>query len=150
MRAFREQTLYRLLIRARRAENDEMVALIRTRGYPDLLPSYPALLANLDTEGSSITALAAKAGFSRQAASQKIAEIEARGYVERRPDPSDGRGVIVVRTKKGQRLLKDALEVVAGLEEEYAEIIGRQRLRLMKRALADLLERIDPHGRLDR
>src|SRR5947208_3387809 len=53
--------------------------------------------------------LAAKAGVTRQAASQLIREIEARGYVDLRPDPGDGRAVIVGRTVRGQRLLRDAL-----------------------------------------
>src|SRR5207244_4043225 len=102
LRRFREQTLYRLLLRATRAETNEMVARIRGRGYPDLMVSYPALLANLDTEGTSITSLAAKAGVTRQAASQLVREIEAKGYLERRADPRDRRVVIVGRTPRGQ------------------------------------------------
>ena len=149
LRAFREQTLYRLLLRARRAENDEMVARIRARGHPDLQPSYPALLANLDTEGTSITTLAAKAGVTRQAASQQIAEIETRGYVNRRPDPMDGRAVIIVRTERGQQLLHDALDVVSELEAEYARHVGQRRFDSMKASLSDLLSHIDPTGRLD-
>jgi len=79
LRQFRERTLYRLLLRATRAETNEMVSRIRERGYPDLMVSYPVLLANLDSEGTNITTLAAKAGVTRQAASQLIREIEARG-----------------------------------------------------------------------
>lgn len=150
LRAFREQTLYRLLLRARRAENAEMVARIRGRGYADLQPSYPALLANLDTEGANLTVLAAKSGITRQAASQQLAEIEARGYVTRRPDPSDGRAVIVDRTERGRSLLRDALEVVTELEAGYAEQVGQQRFDAMKEVLSELLESIDPAGRLDK
>jgi DNA-binding MarR family transcriptional regulator len=150
LRAFREQTLYRLLLRARRAENAEMVARIRARGYPDLQPSYPALLANLDSEGANMTVLAAKSGISRQAASQQLAEIEARGYVELRPDPADGRAVIVDRTERGRRLLHDALEVVSDLEADYAKQVGRKRFDAMKQVLAELLEGIDSAGRLDK
>lgn len=149
LRRFREATLYRLLLRARRAENDEMVVRIRARGYPDLRASDPAVLANLDSEGSNISVLAAKTGVTRQAASQQIAEIETRGYVERRPDPADGRAVIVLRTDRGRQLLKDALEVVAELEAEYESLLGARRLASMKQALSDLLDHIDPQGRLN-
>jgi DNA-binding MarR family transcriptional regulator len=150
LRAFREQTLYRLVLRARRAENAEMVARIRARGYPDLLPSYPTLLANLDSEGANMTVLAAKSGITRQAASQQLAEIEARGYVELRPDPSDGRAVIVDRTERGRRLLQDALEVVNDMEDGYAKQVGRKRFVAMKQVLSELLDAIDPAGRLDK
>lgn len=149
LRSFREQTLYRLLLRARRAENDEMVARIRARGYPDLQPSYPALLANLDTDGTSITGLAGKAGVTRQAASQQLAEIEARGYVEREPHPTDGRTVLVRRTPRGESLLRDALAVVSDLEAEYSEFLGQRQLASLKNALSHLLDHIDPGGRLD-
>jgi DNA-binding MarR family transcriptional regulator len=150
LRAFREQTLYRLVLRARRAENTEMVARIRARGYPDLKPSYPALLANLDSQGANMTVLAAKSGISRQAASQQLAEIEAHGYVELRPDPADGRAVIVDRTERGRRLLRDALEVVSDLEASYSQQVGRERFDTMKQVLAELLDGIDPAGRLDK
>lgn len=150
LRAFRDQTLYRLLLRARRVENDEMVARIRALGYADLQASYPSVLANLDTEGASIGALAAKAGITRQAASQQVIEIETRGYVERRPDPVDGRAVLVQRTPLGQQLLQDALQVVTELEDAYAEHVGRERFQSMKACLAELLDHIDPSGRLDR
>ncbi len=149
LRAFRERTLYRLLIRATRAETTEMVRRIRERGYLDLMVSYPALLANLDTEGTSITNLAAKAGVTRQAASQLVREIEARGYLERRPDPKDGRVVMVWRTERGQRLLMDALEVVSELEAEFAEYLGRGGFESMKSGLSLLLDHIDPGGALN-
>ena len=149
LREFREQTLYRLLIRAARAETNEMVSRIRKRGFPDLMVSYPVLLANLDTEGTNITTLAAKAGVSRQAASQLIREIESRGYLDLRPDPTDGRAVIVGRTARGQRLLRDALDVVSELEGEYAERLGRKRFDSMRKSLSALLDHIDPGGTLN-
>jgi DNA-binding MarR family transcriptional regulator len=149
LREFREHTLYRLLLRATRSETNEMVRRIRDRGYPDLMVSYPALLANLDTEGTTITSLGAKAGVTRQAASQLISEIEARGYLERRPDPGDGRAVIVGRTARGERLLRDALEVVSELEGEYAAHLARGRFDSMKKSLATLLDHIDPGGTLN-
>ncbi len=148
LRQFRERTLYRLLLRATRAETNEMVSRIRERGYPDLMVSYPVLLANLDSEGTNITTLAAKAGVTRQAASQLIREIEARGYLDLRPDPNDGRAVIVGRTARGERLLRDALDVVGDLEGEYAEHLGRERFDSMRQSLSILLAQIDPGGTL--
>jgi DNA-binding MarR family transcriptional regulator len=149
LRIFREQTLYRLLLRARRAENVEMVKQIRARGYEDLLPSYPTLLANLDEEGTSITRLAQRAGITRQAASQRIKEIESRGYVEAVPDPDDGRAVLVLRTRRGKALLRAALEVVSDLEAGYAHHMGEKRFDQLRTLLAELLEHIDSVGKLD-
>ena len=81
---------------------------------------------------------------------KQLAEIEAHGYVELRPDPADGRAVIVDRTERGRRLLRDALEVVSDLETGYAQQVGRERFDTMKQVLAELLDGIDPAGRLDK
>jgi DNA-binding MarR family transcriptional regulator len=144
---FRERTFYRLLIRARRTENDEMIRRLRERGF-DVMPSYAGLLANLHPDGSSISTLAARAGVTRQAASQRLKEIEARGFVVIEPDPDDARASIVRRTPEGERLLRAALEIVTELESDYAKRIGKKRFEELRSALYDLLEEIDPSGRL--
>jgi DNA-binding MarR family transcriptional regulator len=150
LRAIRERTLYRLLTRAYRAQNTKMVERLRAMGYPDLATSYPGLLANLDTGGTIASALAAKAGITRQAAGQRLREIEAHGYVERQPDPHDRRAVLVQRTRKGKALLRDAIKVVTELEAEYAHYIGRASLDQLRDLLSELLQHIDPIGRLSR
>lgn len=150
LRAWRDATLYRLLFRAARAETTETVARIQRRGHPHVTLAYTSLLANLDTEGTTISALARRAGVTRQAASQRLAEIERHGYVTRAPDPSDGRAVIVRQTAKGRRLLRDALRVVADLEDEYARSLGAARLAALKEGLAAFVERVDPGGALGR
>src|SRR5438046_1205237 len=98
LRAWRDATLYRLLLRASRAETTETLARIRLRGYEDVTLVHTNLLANLDTDGTTISALARRAGVTRQAASQQVAELERAGYVQRRPDPTDRRGVLLGQT----------------------------------------------------
>lgn len=150
LRAWRDQTLFRLLLRASRAETTATLRLVHERGHADVTLSDTNLLANLDTEGTTVTALARRAGITRQAASQQVRELERAGYVERRPSESDGRAVVIVQTARGQALLNDALEVVEAVESEYAELLTPERLATLKEALAILLERIDPMGRLGR
>ena len=147
---FRDHTLYRLLTRAQRAHNDEMTRRLQERGYRDVQQSYARLLSNLDPDGSSIVLLAARAGVTRQAASQLLKEIEAKGYVRREPDPDDARAVIVRRTARGERLLRDALEVVSELEAEYAEAVGPRKVEQLRTLLTELLRDIDPTGGLSR
>src|ERR1700736_6552802 len=79
LRAWRDQTLYRLLLRATRAETTTTLQRSHQRGYTDISLSDTNLLANLDTEGTSISALARRAGVTRQAASQQIAALERAG-----------------------------------------------------------------------
>ncbi len=150
LRDFRDASLYRLLLRSSRAETTTTLELLAERGYRNLTLAYTNVLANLDTDGTTISALARRAGVTRQAASQLVAEIERAGYVTRRPDPADGRAVLVKQTAKGRALLKAALEVVVELEAQYERILGAEDLATLKDLLRRLLERIDPEGALGR
>src|SRR5579859_15316 len=148
LRAWRDATLYRLLLRASQAERRETLARLRQRGYTDVTHTDTALLANLDTDDTTISALARRSGITRQAASQQLALLEKKGYVSRQPDPGDSRATLVRRTTKGQSLLRDALEVVAGIEADYAEHLGSRRLADLKELLAVLVSYSDPAGTL--
>ncbi|OHV89481.1 MarR family winged helix-turn-helix transcriptional regulator [Mesorhizobium sp. ORS 3428] len=145
-RARRERILLRQLVRLFRLMNDETVARMQARGFQGMQPSYPRLLGNLDTEGTRISGLARRMGITRQAVAQLVREIEAAGFVERRPDPEDGRGVIVAFTPKGREGLATAVEVMAEIEAEYAEAIGQSGLEELKGYLKTILDRFDRQG----
>jgi DNA-binding MarR family transcriptional regulator len=146
LRAWRDATLYRRLLRAVRAETTATLQAIHELGYDDVTLSDTNLLANLDTDGSTITALARRAGVTRQAASQQVAALEQAGYVKRYTSEVDARAVRVVQSARGRALLREALEVVAELEASYAAILGKQKLSTLKASLGDLLDEIDPSG----
>jgi DNA-binding MarR family transcriptional regulator len=148
VRAQREKLLLRLLFRATHAMNSAMTERIRARGFADFQPSFTALLAHLDTEGTRIGALAERMGTSRQAASQLLQAIEARGYVERVPDPADRRAVIARHTPAGRNILLTAIEVMLSIEAEYASVLGEDGLLRLKRLLKRLLVTADPAGQL--
>lgn len=148
LRAWRDQTLYRRLLRASRAEATATLSQIHDRGYHDVSLTDTNLLANLDTDGSTITDLARRAGVTRQAASQQVAALERLGYVARRAAPEDGRVVIVVQTARGRELLHDALAIVDSLEAEYRSLLGQRRFATLLATLGELLEHVDPGGAL--
>src|ERR1700730_10654008 len=150
LRAWRDQTLYRLLLRASRAETTTTLERTHQLGYTDISLTDTNLLANLDTEGTSISALARRSGVTRQAASQQIAALEPAGYIELLASDSDGRAVIIVQSPRGRALLEDALDIVENLEGAYAEHLGQARLADLKETLLSLLDRIDPIGTLGR
>ncbi len=148
LRNWRDQTLYRLLLRASRAETAATLERVHQLGYDDVSLSDTHLLANLDTEGTVISALARRAGVSRQASSQQVAALERAGYVTRRASESDGRVAVVHQTARGRHLLNDALDIVESLEATYASELGSDRLAALKESLSLLLDRIDPIGAL--
>ncbi len=148
VRARREQMLLRFLFRMTHAMNAEMTRRIRARGWTTFQPGFTTLLGHLDTEGTTVTTLAERIGTTRQAVSQLARTIEAAGFVERLPHPTDGRSVVVRHTESGRRILLDALEVMSAIESEYAERIGAAGVDELKSLLRRLLEEIDPRGAL--
>jgi DNA-binding MarR family transcriptional regulator len=62
--------------------------------------------------------IAATARLSKQATNDMLRELERLGYVERHPDPSDGRARIIRLTKRGRAL--DAAVWTAGREVEQS------------------------------
>jgi DNA-binding MarR family transcriptional regulator len=150
LRAWRDQTLYRLVLRANRAETTATLERIAARGYDDVSLRDTNLLANLDTDGTIITALARRAGVTRQAASQQVAALERAGYVERGASDADGRAAVIYQTARGRALLEDALDIVDDLEAGYAADLGEAKLATLKKLLATLLDHIDPLGGLGR
>lgn len=60
--------------------------------------------------------------ISQPGLSRKVERLEAAGLVERRPDPQDGRGVIVKLSRGGRAALRSAAKVhMAGVDREFAQ-----------------------------
>jgi DNA-binding MarR family transcriptional regulator len=74
---------------------------------------------NIDPEGTRLTVLAARAGLTHQAIAEVVAEMEARGYVERVADPSDGRARLIRLTDDGREMVRAAIRVIASIERKW-------------------------------
>jgi hypothetical protein len=68
-----------------------------------------------------LTDLAAKAHLSLAACSELVDELQELGYLERQPDPSDGRAKLLFPTAKGREVLDAAGLAVADLEQRWRE-----------------------------
>jgi MarR family transcriptional regulator, temperature-dependent positive regulator of motility len=111
---------------------------LRAAGYEDVRPAHYAVFRYLKDEGSRVTELAEAAGMTKQSMGELVDHLERRGYVERRPDPSDGRAKIVVFTEKGRRGIEAAAERIAEIEGELGRWMGDKRLEELTGSLADL------------
>jgi DNA-binding MarR family transcriptional regulator len=148
LRRHRNRALYRSISRLLRGYNRRLVDELRRRGFEDFSPAFPPLLSNLDTAGSHIGTLARRAGVTRQAAGQLLRQIEACGYVERLDSPHDTRATMIRFTARGRALLTNVLDIVGGLDREYATHIGAATFDQLRDRLFDMAERVDPGGAL--
>lgn len=70
--------------------------------------SHGAVLGRLDREGPRTTAeLAAAERMRPQSMGQTLAELEARGFITRRPDERDGRRKLLELTDEGRAVLAE-------------------------------------------
>src|SRR5215204_4314538 len=113
-----------LLVRLLRQFRAELFAPAAERGYSDLREPHLQIFGNLGIDGVRLTDLAARAQLSLAAASELVNDLQALGYLERRPDPSDGRAKLIFPTRRGRQALDDASDRVAEIEQRWAQVIG--------------------------
>ena len=79
-----------------------------TNMYNEKAAAYDSTMAmgftllSIDAEGTPSTALGPKMGMEPTSLSRILNAMEERGYIERKPNPNDGRGVLIFLTKKGK------------------------------------------------
>jgi DNA-binding MarR family transcriptional regulator len=112
---------------------------LQARGHTELLPSHQVVFAGIGRDGTRLTVLAQHAGMTKQAMGQIVDDLEHLGYVERTPDPADGRAKIVRFTAAGLDFVCDAAEVLDEIWREYAELLGARELDQLQEALHKLL-----------
>ncbi len=146
LRRLRNSKLYRALARTLRVYNKMLIAALHARGFEDFSPAFPQILSNLDTEGTRVGVLAARAGVTRQGAGQLLADIERCGYVERSRAADDARAIVVRFTPRGRRLLSNIFELVLETEAKFAELVGKREFDQLRATLERLANAIDPGG----
>lgn len=132
------QLLVRLLSEFRRELSEPMAE----RGYGDIRRPHLQIWGNLAGQGRRLTELAARAELSLSAASELVNELEQLGYLQRVPDPHDGRAKLIVPTDRGQQALNDAAVRVAEIEDHWGSLVGHDRFNeacyLLDRLLKEL------------
>jgi DNA-binding MarR family transcriptional regulator len=109
-------------------------------GFP--LPQG-TVLGRLDREGpQSVSDLAAGAHMRPQSMAQNVQELEARGFVRRRPDPDDRRRAFVELTDEGREALTlDRAHREGWLARALDEELSASERALLERAMP-LLRRL--------
>lgn len=107
-------------------------------GFPQK-PSHSAVFAQIRPEGSRLTALARGANMTPQAMGELVDELEALGYVERRPDPTDRRAKLIVLTPRGQECVAAGISTIEAIEERIDEVLGADGHAELRRLLSELL-----------
>jgi DNA-binding MarR family transcriptional regulator len=133
-----------LLFIANRALEQRVFDALVAAGVTDITLTQARVAARIAPLGSRVSELAQQARVTKQSAAFLVEQLEAAGYVERAPDPTDGRARLVRLTTRALRLTQVADAEVERVLAEWADHVGEERLRQMNETLRDLREITDP------
>ena len=140
-----EPTSALLMFVAHRAAEARVVEAVRAAGFDDLTLAQSRIGQRLNREGIRVTDLAEQAGVTKQTAGALVDDLEANGYVTRKPDPADARARLVVLTDRGETLCATAAAEIAKVEAEWRAHLGAKAYDELRAALVSLREVTDPY-----
>jgi DNA-binding MarR family transcriptional regulator len=107
----------------------DMFGRMAAKGFEDVREGHGCVFGFIDLEhGSRLTDLADRSGLTKQAVGEAVAELERKGYLERVPDPEDGRAKIIKLTQRGVEAALTGRRLFAEIEAEWAERYGEERV----------------------
>ncbi len=102
-----------------------------------------ALISIDPEEGTPSTALGPKMGMEATSLSRTLKNMEAKGLIERKPNPEDGRGVLIHLTPFGKEMREFSKNVVLRFDEAVKENISEEELQTFKKVANTILELIN-------
>lgn len=139
LRRFRQEHVGRLIAEIHRDFSLRIRERLVAAGHEGVTAAHLKLFRSLPIDGARVTTLAERMGITAQSAGARVDELVALGYLERAPDPTDGRALRIHFSAKGRRLLATARRLINGIEREYAVKLGEARFDSMKASLATLV-----------
>ena len=128
--------LIRLLDVGLGAFSEELTRRVAETPYSDIRITHGCVFGNIDPEGGTrLTELAERANMTKQSVGEFASDLEQLGYLERVPDPNDGRAKIIRLTDQGRRAYWIGRQLIDELEREWGERYGDQRIAALREGL---------------
>ena len=118
--------------------SDRLIERLAARGHPEVRYAHGAVFQYLDDAGTRVSVLAARARIAKQSMAELVTHLERHGYVERIPDPGDGRAKLVRATARGREVFAIARELVAEMDARLDAALGPARVRELRALLEDV------------
>lgn len=141
MTLLRRSNLGFLLAKATQRWNELLYERFCAAGFPEVRPSYGAILVPLfEEDGLRIGELAKRARLSKQNMTTMVRLLEKEGLVVRRPDAEDARASRVYLAKKAQRFRPVAESILAEIETLTGQVLGKASLECTRDWLNRFIE----------
>lgn len=100
-------------------------------------------LISIDPEnGTPSTALGPKMGIEATSLSRTLKKMEQQGLIDRKPNPEDGRGVLIHLTSFGKEMREFSKGVVLRFDEAVQEQICEEDIKIFKKVASTITELI--------
>jgi len=117
---------------------------VAAAGYANITLAQVRLASRIGPDGTRLVDLAAQARVTKQTASFLVEQLARAGYVERIPDPADGRARLVRLTARAAPVVRIADAEVGRALADWGAHVGADRLAQVLATLRDLRPVIDP------
>lgn len=139
----RAANLRQSLLRASRSVNAAIVEGLHQRGFKKLRSTHTALLSNLDLEGSGLTAIAQRAGMTKQAMGRLADELTSLEYIKKTRSENDKRAVKIEFTSAGLELMNHSFTIMEDLENRCAHHLGENQFKNLLTSLQGIVEELE-------
>ena len=102
-----------------------------------------ALISIDPDEGTPSTSLGPKMGIEATSLSRTLKNMEEKGLIVRKPNPLDGRGVLIHLTPFGIEMREFSKKVVIGFDESVYRAVDLEDLKTFKKVTNTILELIN-------
>jgi DNA-binding MarR family transcriptional regulator len=133
-----------LLFIAHRALEKRAYNAVAASGAGDITLAQARIASRIGPEGTRLSELAEQARVTKQSAGFLVDQLEAAGYVERVPDPSDRRARLIRLTRRARSVVEVADAEVGRAVQEWRDRVGAERLSQVVETLRDLRAITDP------
>lgn len=130
--------LLRLMSVASRWLANELNDKLAEAGFGDQRMAHHSVFAHLPASGRRLTDLADAAGISKQAMYELVVDLERLGYVQRSPDPNDGRARTIAYTDRGRRCAAAAFTAFREIEADLEDRLGHRRVSSLRALLREI------------
>lgn len=129
----------RLLLRAFRRWEQDVLSALESLGHEELGLSHGHVLSQLDRPGQRITQIARESGLTKQAIGQIVRDLARRGLVVVGEDPEDRRAKVLSCTPQGAQLVAAMSSAVELVEGRFADAMGPKSYAITREGLKALL-----------
>ena len=103
----------------------DKLAAVHAAGFTGVSDPQLALFVQIESEGTRLTTIAARAGLTKQSVVELVDRTEAMALVERVADPLDKRARIVRLTGEGKVLVEALARAIAAGEARFVDRFGQ-------------------------